>query len=371
MTGRRVHLITPNLVPGDAVSHDALGMRDWFRQRGWQAQLYVRYQDAAYRHQAQPFGNYERFLDARDDLLIYHHSTGWPTGQRLFERSRNHRLLRYHNVTPARFFRGYHPEYALGCTLGALETRALVQTGPAGFLADSEYNADGLVRAGAERSRCHVVPPLHTIGSLDSVPEDPRLADELRGRTNILFVGRIAPNKGHLHLIRALACYYRHGGAHARLHLVGDIDHRLESYMDELVHEIACRGLQDAVVFPGKVTRRQLKTYYTHASLFLCASEHEGFCVPVVEAMYYRVPTVAYATSGVRHTLGADGLCWDSPDPELLAESMHAVLSQPELRQHVVQVQSERFERCFSHAVLEQRLGEALTPLLEAPTSDG
>jgi glycosyltransferase involved in cell wall biosynthesis len=364
MSRPRVHLVTPNLTPGDAVSNDVLGMRDYLRREGWPADIYVRYLDPAYRHQAKSYGDYARFRDAREDVLLYHHSTGWPAGRTLFERSRNRKLLRYHNTTPARFFRSYHADYAKACLIGMQETQDLVGADPEGYLADSEFNLEDLVRAGADRNRCRVVPPWHTIGSLDALPEDSETAERLQGETNLLFVGRVAPNKGHRHLIRAMAALVNEGNWSARLWLVGDLDPRLETYHSELQGEIAARGLKNVVLFTGKVSRRQLKTYYIYASLFLCVSEHEGFCVPLVEAMYYRIPIVAYGTSAVRGTLGSQGLAWDSPEPELLAESMRQILEYPPVRQAVIDAQSERFARLYSNPAIAGRFEQALVSLL-------
>src|SRR5205807_250790 len=183
---------------------------------------------------------------------------------------------------------------------------------------------------------CRTVPPLHRIGMLDRLPLDEPLAARLRDSTNLLFVGRVTPNKGQLHLIRALAYYRRYLGGDADLYLVGGFDVGIPGYLEELHTEVRRHSLQDFVHLTGKVTARQLKTYYAGASVFLCASEHEGFGVPLVEAMYYGVPIVAYGGSAVGETLGDAGLTWETPQPSLLAESIREIDDSPELRQLLV-----------------------------------
>jgi glycosyltransferase involved in cell wall biosynthesis len=128
--------------------------------------------------------------------------------------------------------------------------------------------------------------------------------------------------------------------------------------------EVRRHRLQGWVHFRGKVMDRQLKTYYTFASAFVCASEHEGFCVPLVEAMYYGIPIVAYGSSAVAETLGDAGLVWQTPSPALFAESIRQISERPEIRATLVQSQRRRFACQFTTAAIERRLAEALAPLL-------
>ena len=359
-----IHLMTPAAFPGDAITHDLLGMRRWLRRQGHVVRAYAQRRHPALRHVVLPLREYRPHLRSRDDLLLYHHSVGWPAGRYFYERSKNHRLIKYHNVTPAAFFDEYHPDTARMCERGECETRRLVQAGAELFLADSEYNALGLVARGADPSICRALAPFHNLPKRDALPLDEELSAELAGRHNWLFVGRLAPNKGHLHLIRALAHYRRHIRNDATLILVGDYVPGLSSYRFELLSEIRRQGLLHAVKLVGKVSTRQLKTYYRHARVFVCASEHEGFCVPLVEAMYYRVPIVAFGSSAIPSTLGSAGLYWPTPSPALLAESAWQIESRPDVRAALIESQSARFATHFSTEILERGLEEALTPLL-------
>jgi glycosyltransferase involved in cell wall biosynthesis len=360
----RIHLLTPCIAPGDAVSNDLLGMRRWFRRRGIEAHAYAGRCHEDLRHQVRRLRAYERHLEGGDDLLIYHHSVGWPAGMALYERSRNRKIVRYHNVTPPGFYRPYNPRHVAACIRGNKDTRRLVHSRPELLLAASAFNARGLVAAGADASVCHALPPLHTIGDLDRLPLDEELAAQLEDQTNLLFVGRVTPNKGHLHLIRALAYYRRYLGGEAHLYLVGGFDAGIPGYLEQLQSEIRRHCLDEYVHLRGKVGASQLRTYYAYASVFACASEHEGFCVPLVEAMYYGIPIVAYAGSGVGETLADAGLTWALPEPALFAESIQQIVERPEIRNLLVRKQRARYRNHFTTSAIERRLQQLLSPLV-------
>jgi len=163
-----------------------------------------------------------------------------------------------------------------------------------------------------------------------------RLFDD--GRTNILFVGRIIPNKKIDDLIRSFAFFQKYVKPQSRLLLVGD--HRgFERYFDrlqELVRELRV----DEVVFTGQVDDDELYAYYRLADVFLCLSEHEGFGVPLQEAMLFGVPVVAYDAGAVRETLRGGGLLLEDKSPELVAELLDRVTHGGDLRRVVIASQA-------------------------------
>src|SRR5262249_31601339 len=114
----RIHLLTPSIIPGDAVSSDVLGMRRWLRRRGHEAHAYAGRCHEDLRKKVRPLRTYRKFLECRDDVVIYHHSVGWPAGMALYEMSRNRKVVRYHNVTPAAFYQPYNASYVRACLRG-------------------------------------------------------------------------------------------------------------------------------------------------------------------------------------------------------------------------------------------------------------
>jgi glycosyltransferase involved in cell wall biosynthesis len=361
---QRVHLLTPSVLPGDAVSTDILGMRRWLRKRGIAVRVYAGRRHPRLRRLVRPLPRYYHFLEEPDDVLIYHHSVGWPAGLAAYEASRNRKVLRYHNVTPAVYYRPYDGKYLKACRQGVRETRRLLQAGAEVFLADSEFNAHELRALGGDAALCRTVPPFHAIDRLASLPSRPRPATRLGQHPYLLFIGRLAPNKGHRHLLQAFAWYRHFLGGQARLLLVGPYDPGLVHYRRELEEQIRRLRLAGLVRFISKVSNAALRALYEQASVFVCASEHEGFCVPLVEAMYFGVPIVAYGGSAVGYTLGNAGLAWPTPAPALLAESIRLIEEQPQARAALIASQRERFETQFRIEAIGARFEEALTSVL-------
>src|SRR5207248_3376126 len=152
--------------------------------------------------------------------------------------------------------------------------------------------------------------------------------------------GRLAPNKAQHDLIKALAAYRRLYDPRARLHLVGTSSS--ESYRTALVAYADALDLVDAVEFTGSVSDGELAAHYRAADVFVCVSEHEGFCVPLLEAMHHRLPIVAYAAAAVPETLGDGGLLLNSKDPYTVAAAVQRVVSDADLRAQLVAAGTRR-----------------------------
>jgi glycosyltransferase involved in cell wall biosynthesis len=365
MTNPRVHLLTPHLLPGDAVSCDVLGMLSWFRRRGLAAEVYAERVHPTFKNIAQPIGAYERHAPARDDVMVCHHSGGWPLGLAFWRQTRNRRVFRFHNVTPPWFYRTHCPRYADSCRLGEEQTGLMLRLETALRIPNSEFSAQTLERI-APGPRCRVVPPFHAIDALENEPPDLALAEQLHGGINLLFVGRVAPNKGFHHLVRVVGLLRRSFNVPARLFAIGGLDPNLRSYHDELFREIADRGLTQCVHFTGKASPRQLATYYRASNFFLCLSEHEGFCVPLVEAMAFRLPIVAYGGGAVSSTLGDQCLCWDTLDPLLIAESICRIHEKPYWSESLIRRQRDHYDLRFSGPAVEQLFAEAMGEVLDS-----
>ena len=360
----RIHILTPCFVPGDAVSHDVLGMCRWLRRHGHETHIYAGRCPRGLRRKFRRLDRYRSYLHNSDDIALYHQSVGWPEGLELFEVSRHPKVVKYHNVTPPEYFKPYNPLYVRVCQNGMRDTRRLIKAAPDLWLTDSDFNADELVKHGVDPADCQTVPPFHAIHRLEQIGHDDELAETLSRQSNLLFIGRVAPNKGHFHLLRAFAYYRNMLLGQSLLHIIGGHDFGLTSYRDALLLEARRLGVADLVHFAGKVSSGRLKTYIAHASVFVCASEHEGFCVPLVEAMYYGVPIVAYGSSAVAHTLGESSLSWETPSPSLLAESILEIESRPEVRATLIQSQREHFDANFSEDAIARRFDDAMSPLL-------
>ena len=162
------------------------------------------------------------------------------------------------------------------------------------------------------------------------------------GKKNLIFVGRIAPNKKQENVIRAFY-QYRRLNPDSRLILVGSYN-GMENYYQRLVKYAAALGIADDVIFTGHIKFSEILAWYTIADAFVCMSEHEGFCVPLAEAMFFDVPIIAYDTSAISDTLGRSGVLLDDNDPVFAARVIDRVLSDNELREHILSGQRRRLE---------------------------
>jgi glycosyltransferase involved in cell wall biosynthesis len=248
--------------------------------------------------------------------------------------------LVYHNITPPEYFVGIHKDLVKLCFQGRRELTAYVSRCDLA-LGDSEYNRQELASLGFERTG--VLPVVPDFSHLD-VPAQGMIASNLDDEwTNILFVGRVIPNKRFETIIRAFHVYRTRHNPRSRLLLVGSYS-GFERYFAALQGLIATLHTPD-VHFLGHVSNEELTALYDVADLFLCASEHEGFCVPIVEAFYKRIPVIAYAAAAVPSTMDGGGVLHETTDPFEIARLMGAVLDNGDLEEAVLASQDAALER--------------------------
>jgi glycosyltransferase involved in cell wall biosynthesis len=239
--------------------------------------------------------------------------------------------LIYHNITPPEYFVGVHRTAARECFHGRRELRAYADRCDLA-LGDSEFNRQDLESLGF--SRTAVLPVIPDLSRLD-LPPNRFVASQFDDDwTNILFVGRVISNKRIDDLIRYFHAYHTRFNPRSRLIVVGAFS-LFERYYAALQRLIADTGLSH-VHFTGHITDEELRAYYDVADLFLCASAHEGFCVPIIEAFYTQVPVLAYAATAVPATMDGAGVLYHDRDPWRVAALMDAVLSDAALQDEIV-----------------------------------
>jgi glycosyltransferase involved in cell wall biosynthesis len=253
------------------------------------------------------------------------------------------KIVNYHNITPGNLLSGWDPEVGRNADLGRHQLTKLAPETTLG-IAVSRFNECELGDAGFGHTV--VATPLIDLDSrireADEATADRLAASRRDGGADMLFVGRIAPNKAQHDVIKALAAYRRTYDPKARLHLVGGVasagyNRSLNRFVEEL-------GLREAVDFAGSVTDTQLAAYYRAADVFVCCSDHEGFCVPLLEAMQHRLPIVAYGAAAVPETVGGAGVVLPDKTPALVAAAVRRVLEDGALRQALSEVSEVRLE---------------------------
>ncbi len=359
----RIAILTPTMMRGDAVGNDVLGMYEALRKRGEDVRIYA---ESWTLTEPKVWSAFEitRFLKDPADLLIYHYSMGWEIGLDLLRAPKFKTAIKYHNVTPAEFFKGISRSHESMCREGRAQLKTLARAGCDLYLSASEYNMRELLAEGADESKSFVVPPFHHIDHLDAIQPDLSVLDAHRdGKTNILMVGRISPNKGHVALIEAFATYYYNYNANSRLVIVGKEEESFNEYSSLLRRIVAGLELEDAVIFTGGVSEAALKAYYMAAHVFMITSEHEGFCVPLVEAMAMKVPIVARASTAIPDTVGRAGLVWKESNPYLLAESIDFLVRDESLGAAFGAMGWQRYAQNFTNEEIEATFLQALSNL--------
>jgi len=338
---------------GDAVGDNARVMRDLFRSWGHTSEIYALTIDKDLETEVLPW----RDAGARmGDLTILHFAVPSPMSE-AFATLAGVRVLHYHNVTPAHFFAPYDAGI---CRMAAEGRRELAELADRTDIAlgVSEYNRQELVDAGFERTG--VLPIVVDTKRLTNARPVPALESLLQdGLANILFVGRIAPNKMIEDHIRLAEHYKRYVDIFYRFIFVGNYN-AVPSYYATIRALIAeYKMLPDRFWFTGPVPEEELAAYYRHAHAYVSLSEHEGFCVPLVEAMAMDVPVLAYSAAAVPETLGGAGVCFAPKDLELAAEWLGALVYDEPLRQQVIAGQRRRLAH-FSLDALEPHLKSLL-----------
>ena len=340
--GRVLHQFVPNFAAGDAIGVHVRLTQQALRAAGWESEIFYDDAQAAVKKLGRHYSTWDRAVDGRngDAWVLFQLSTGSRMTPFLLDQDVPFGVY-FHNITPPRFFERWEPGAAENLRTALGEMRRLAPT--ARFaIANSTFSAGDLDAAGF--SPTAVSPVLLDPKELAGSPNE-RLLQRLRretegGGARWLFIGRAAPNKCQHDVIAAFAAYREVYDPRARLTLVGgrtsNVYYRsLELLADEL-------GVGAAVDLTDTISHEEKLACYRAADAFVCLSEHEGFKVPVVEAMHFGIPVVAYASSAVPETVADAGLLLDDKDPFVVATAVDRVLRDDALRSELVEAGRRR-----------------------------
>jgi len=352
---RNVHQMVGNAGPGNSVSAGAFVLRSGLRAWGYDSEIYA--ETVAPASSWGDISPFARYRPGDSDLLILHYTHASPLSDYVKQLDVP-LILVYHNVTPPRFFVGANTQVALRARRGraelpAFRERALLT------LADSEFNRRDLIAAGYTQT--HVL-PIIIPNTLQQITPDANILTQLKDSVNLLCVGRMVPNKRFEDVIKTLY-YYRQIEPQAHLFLAGHT--RTRPYVQWMHSLVAWLGLDKAVTFTGQVSDAALAAYYRRSDVFVYMSEHEGFGIPLVESMRFDVPIVAYASTAIPETLGDAGILVTQKRFPVVAELIHLLQTDADLRKHIIARQRER-ARTFEPDVvlasfrelLEQTIGQ-------------
>ena len=333
-----VHQVLATLGYGDGIGHEVLGIQRVLRAAGYESDIFVETADPRLEDLTRDF---RELVEAshRDNILIHHFSIG-SKASRIAYALPDRMVLVYHNITPPEYFVDIHRLLVRLCYHGRRELGAYVNRCDLA-LGDSEVNRLELAELGFPATG--VLPVVPGFSHLDGPPNDLVAREFDDDWTNLLFVGRVIPNKRIENLIRFFAAYKSRYNSRARLLIVGSYG-GFERYLMMLHQLVARLGVPD-VHLTGHVSNEELTAYYDVADVFLCASEHEGFCVPIVEAFYKRIPVLALARTAVPATMDGAGVLYEQPDPADVATLLDIVVGDAALQDRILSGQDAALDR--------------------------
>lgn len=365
MAAPRFAILAPRFEERDAVGNDMLGMREALRGAGCEAELFAR--DWGTEAGVLPARAIERFLARPGDCLIYHYAIAWDYGLELLADARYRRIVRYHNVTPPEFFAPYNADYARLCRIARDGIGPMIHAAPDLYLCASRYNADDLTAAGADDARMAVVAPFHRVQALLGCAPDPALQRALGVRNSaperpftLLAVGRVVPNKKLERIFAAVAALQPEVRPTLRVVIAGKRDPALDAYNRRLVSAAQTTGLTSNIWWLENLSEAELRACYDAADLFVLPSDHEGFSVPLVEAMALGAPILAHTAAAAPETLGDAGLSLDAGDPALWAAAIARLQTDAGLRAELSRRGRERYATAFAADAITKRFLSAL-----------
>ena len=349
-----IHQMMPAFLYADALGNQAARIRAQLRQWGYESQIYTQMRDRRWNDPGLDFAQYR---SRPDQTVIFHYSIGSALTARMLNLP-DRVVPYYHNVTPPEFLRGHNPELAWLLDQGQRELE-LFKAAPYA-LAASEFNRQEMLTRGF--ARVEVLPYFVTFDALRASAESPIgrevAARYASNRVNVLFVGRLAPNKRQDDLIHVLNYTQRLIDPSARLLLVGG-EANAPGYRLELQTLIDVLGVRHVELAGSIGTREGLGGYYRAATAFVCLSEHEGFCVPLLEAMAFDVPVIAFKSTGVPYALGEAGLQLAEKRYDVVSEAIELVHTDRVVRARLIEIQRRRLSD-FSHDRVAAQLQKCL-----------
>lgn len=348
------------LAYGDGMGNHTILTHHLLKQAGYHVETYAGSMINVPPGVAKPY--WDGFSVERDDVVLFH-CGGWSPVAENVVTLPCRKIMVYHNITPPNFFVGYHfLNYKVtsdGYSLVKQWARDFVFDA---VLAFSKYNYDDLIKLGFSKENTFYFPG-YLIPMLEykEMPDEDMMEDFSDGIPNILFVGRIAPNKKQEDIVRAFAYYQNHIDRSARLIFVGGGEN--DAYCKAIKQYIENLELEN-VIFPGHISSAALIALYQCADVFVCMSEHEGFCIPLIEAMLFDVPVLAYNATAVPDTLGDAGILLDKKEPAYVAKWIERVVNDKNLRKKILDGQRKRL-KYYDQKIAGQKMLDFLRDFIE------
>jgi len=348
----RIVQMLPTVAYGDAVGNDTLALYNALVENGFKTAIYAENIDSRLKNRDIFYIN--DYKDDSENIILYHLSTGTSLNYKIKEYKAKIIVI-YHNITPPKFFEKYSSDATKLCEEGVKGLKALSSV-PIACFADSKHNANELVSSGY-KCPIEVLPILMPFDDYKKQYSQNIYDKYNDDYVNILFTGRIAPNKKQEDIIAAFDYYHKVINSKSRLFLVGNYNEsdlyysKLKQYVEELSI--------DEVYFSGHIKFDEILAYYAVSDVFLCLSEHEGFCVPIVESMLFELPIIAYDCTAVGETMAGGGILLPEKTPQVVAEAIDILMNDKSIKNRIIHNQKVRLND-FDNEIIEKKFIELL-----------
>ncbi len=331
-----INQFLPVLHYGDAIGQEAISIKEFFIKKGFKSEIYTFSTDKQVEGMAKNIREYED----RDDIKIYHYAIPSELTD-FFLKAKGLKVLRYHNITPYKFFYksrkdlfriGYYGRKEL------IKLKSAIHVG----VGDSEYNRKELEEIG--------YPNTFSFPLMINFPSYKKKRIKmieklfLDGKFNIFFAGRIVPNKKIEDLIKIFFYFKKYVHQNSRLIISGNTRADKRYYYALLDYRNYFFLTEKDVVFTGHIPYDEFLTLYQISDVFMTMSEHEGFCLPLVEAMIYNLPIVAYKSTAIPYTLDGAGVMVKNKNPALVGELLFELKNNEKFREKVLSSQEKRIK---------------------------
>jgi len=307
----KIALFIPSFYKYDAMGNDVLMMYIILKEQGYDVTIFAQSYDSSIEVNIKNISEAKSYLEDKNNIAIYHHGVYTSFFDDIIN-SKCYKIFRYHNITYPELFAGYDENAVEMCSKGREQMKGKMNAFDY-FLSCSEFNNKELLNDfNVDGSKTQILPPFHRIEEWKNIQENIILKKKLKsGKTiNILNVGRLSPNKNHLLLIKSFSDFIKYYKVNACLHLVGKIGPI--KYYNEILECIKAEDIENKVIlYTDGIAESNLKTLYKYSDMFIMTSLHEGFCVPIVEAMYFKLPIVSLNSTALNDTVGKNGVIID------------------------------------------------------------
>jgi glycosyltransferase involved in cell wall biosynthesis len=355
---KAIHQFVAGFTAGDAISNEAALFRGIFRNWGFDSEIFCEHR-CVHKSDRKTIPDIDTFQSNPDDIVLLHLSMGSKVNE-VFKNLSCKKAILYHNVTPPRYFELVNKQTASNLARGQRQVADLAGCADIN-MADSRFNALELENLGYKDVK---VLPLVLDFSMLTDDIDAHLVKKLKdGRKNILFVGRCTPNKKIEDLLQVFAYYQKTIEPKSRLIHVGS-HAGSERYYNLMTTRVMELGINN-VMFTGSITQPELNACYAAADAFLCMSEHEGFCIPLIEGMLHNIPVLAHASAAIPETMDGAGILISERNYELAAELLNQLISNQPLHDAILKKQTARIER-YQKRDLQAELKQHLDRLISS-----